>query len=58
MTEKSSGPEGDDQQAYEFQYGHGRMPLFMKLVWLGFLAFSAWYIVAYLLEALNVELGG
>ena len=58
MTERSTAPEGDDQQAYTFQYGHGRMPFFMKLVWLGFRGFTAWYIVTYLLEALSVDLGG
>jgi len=50
--------EGDDQRAPAFQYGHGRMPLFMKLVWLAFLAFGAWYLAVYLLEALGGELAG
>jgi len=45
----------DDQQPAVFQYGHGRMPFFMKLVWLGFLAFSAWYVVTWLLTALGEE---
>jgi hypothetical protein len=49
---------GDDQQMYTFSYGHGRMPLFMKLVWLAFLAFGAWYMVSFLLEALGEDLGG
>ena len=40
-----------------FRYGHGRMPLFLKLVWLAFLAFGTWYTVVYLLDALGSELG-
>lgn len=59
MTKPSSADpqaEGSDQRAPDFQYGHGRMPLFMKLVWLVFLAFGAWYMVTYLLEALGGEL--
>ena len=47
----------DDQVPAEFSYDHGRMPVFMKLVWLGFLAFAAWYTVSFLLEALGEELG-
>ena len=62
MTEPTTVPEsasaGDDHKVHEFAYGHGRMPLFMKLVWLGFLAFGAWYMVSFLLEALGDELGG
>lgn len=57
MTGPTSTPEGSDQSAYEFQYGHGRMPFFMKLVWLAFLVFGAWYMVSFLLEALGGELG-
>ena len=47
---------GDDQRHYEYNYGHGRMPFFMKIVWLGFLVFGAWYVVGYLLGALGDEL--
>jgi len=47
---------GDDQQPQAFAYGHGRMPLFMKFVWLAFLAFCAWYTVQFLLQALGREL--
>lgn len=47
---------GDDQAQYPFDYGHGRMPLFMKLVWIGFLAFGTVYTVTYLLTALGEEL--
>jgi hypothetical protein len=48
--------EGDDQRSPLMQYGHGRMPLFMKLVWLAFLAFGAWYLSTFLLDALGREL--
>ncbi|HYC77606.1 MAG TPA: hypothetical protein VEI02_08265 [Planctomycetota bacterium] len=48
---------GDDQRPHDFRYGHGRMPLLMKLAWLGFLAFGAWYVVVYLLAALAQEVG-
>jgi len=53
----SAEAAGDDQAAYTHQYGHGRMPFFMKLVWLAFLAFGAWYTVSFLLAALGAELG-
>ncbi len=49
--------EQSDQVPYRYDYGHGRLPFFMKLVWLGFLAFIAYYCTVYLLEALAVELG-
>lgn len=58
MTEPSTKADGDDQAAYAFEYGHGRMPFFMKLIWLAFLAFGAWYLVSFLLEALGDELAG
>ena len=48
---------GDDQASYTYAYGHGRMPVFMKLIWLGFLVFAAWYIVSFLLVALEADLG-
>ena len=41
-----------------FSYGHGRMPFFMKLVWIAFLAFGTWYVVSFLLTALGEEVGG
>ena len=58
MTEKNSAPAepGNDQVPYKFEYGHGRMPFFMKLVWVGFLALATWYIVANLLTAVGEEL--
>jgi hypothetical protein len=61
MTEKSSNePEvggTGDQEPYPFAYGHGRMPLFMKLVWVAAIAFMTWYVVKFLLTSLGVELG-
>jgi hypothetical protein len=52
-----AGPdEGDDQLPHTFEYGHGRMPLFMKLAWLAFLIFGAWYLSTFLLAALGREL--
>jgi len=47
---------GDDQAPNPFQYGHGRMPFFMKIVWLAFLGFIAWYIVTFLLASLAEEI--
>jgi hypothetical protein len=49
--------EGDDQRERPFGYGHGRMPLFMKIVWLAFLAFATWYVVQFLLTSVGEELG-
>lgn len=46
----------DDQTPAEFRYDHGRMPLFMKFVWLAFLVFAAWYTVVYLLDSVGREL--
>jgi hypothetical protein len=48
--------EREDQVPYPFNYGHGRMPLFMKLIWIGFLTFATWYVVTFLLEALERDL--
>jgi hypothetical protein len=63
MTQNSPAPPeaqtgGDDQKEHPFGYGHGRMPLFMKLAWLGFLAFATWYVVQFLLTSVGEELGG
>lgn len=61
MTDKNSAPSPasavDDTKPYEFQYDHGRMPFFLKVVWVAFLAMATWYIVTYLLTALGTELG-
>ena len=51
-------PEGSDQVEMPFKYDHGRMPFFMKAIWIGFLAFGTWYVVVNLLEALSTEIGG
>ena len=50
-------PGAGDQQPYPFSYGHGRMPVFMKLVWTAALAFMTWYIVKFLLTSVGTELG-
>ena len=56
---RDHGPDhGDDQVAADFRYGHGRMPFFMKLVWLAFLTFGAWYTVSFLLASVGEDLGG
>jgi len=47
---------GDDNAEYIFEYGHGRMPFFMKLAWIAFLAFGTVYIVSYLLTSLAEDL--
>jgi hypothetical protein len=62
MTSESS-PDNErqnasDQVGYDFQYDHGRMPFFMKVVWIVFLAFGTWYTVSFLLTALGEEMGG
>ena len=63
MTEpnsKTAEPATDhegDRSPYTFQYGHGRMPFFMKIVWLAFLIFSTWYVASFLLTAVGEELG-
>ena len=58
MTEKDTSAEmiDDDQQAYEFSYGHGRMPFFMKIVWVGFLVGGTWYVVVNVLGSLAKDL--
>ena len=50
--------EGDDHAAYPFAYGHGRMPGFMKLLWVAFLVFITWYVVSFLLPSAAGELAG
>ena len=61
MTQSSPGSEttdaGDDQREQALSYGHGRMPLFMKIIWLAFLAFATWYVVEFLLDSAGRELG-
>jgi hypothetical protein len=49
---------GDDQREHPFGYGHGRMPLFMKIAWLLFLAFATWYVVQFLLTSVGEEMSG
>lgn len=63
MTDKSSGESPDhaaanDQEPYTFGYGHGRMPFFLKIIWIAALAFITWYVVRFLLTSLGAELGG
>ena len=60
MTDKNSvsNHEGNDQLPHEFQYDHGRMPFFMKLVWVGYLVLATWYVVTFLLTSVGKELGG
>jgi hypothetical protein len=48
---------GDDQEEEPLSYGHGRMPLFMKIAWIAFLAFATWYVVQFLLTSVGKELG-
>jgi hypothetical protein len=57
MAEPTHDP-GSDQAPVEFGYGHGRMPLFLKLFWVGFLVFATWYVVQFLLTALGREVSG
>jgi hypothetical protein len=57
MDEQDLDPAAD-HRPLRFGYDHGRMPLFLKLVWLGFLAFATWYVVSFLLTSLGRELGG
>lgn len=52
-----SEQEASDQRPYEFRYDHGRMPFFMKVVWVAFLIFATSYVVLYLLTSLGEELG-
>jgi hypothetical protein len=56
-SSEDQGPSGSDQTDYPFDYGHGRMPLFMKIVWIAFLVFATWYVVQFLLTSVGTELG-
>ena len=58
MSDMSGGSGRDDQVPVVPSYGHGRMPWFLKLAWLAFLSFIAWYVTVNLLPALGTELGG
>ena len=55
-TPTNSSDRGNDQAPHDFGYGHGRMPFFMKLVWLGFLAFATLDPVQFLLTAAHAEI--
>ncbi len=60
-SETSADPTaaaGEDQAEYPFEYDHGRMPFFMKVVWVAFLGFATWYTVTFLLTAVGKDLGG
>lgn len=56
-TDSTPDAGGSDQVPAQFAYGHGRMPFFMKIAWLAFLAFGAWYVVTFVLRALADEVG-
>ena len=62
MTEKNSADQAQaaasDQVPYPFAYDHGRMPVFLKIVWVAALAFMTWYIVRFLLTSVGAELAG
>jgi hypothetical protein len=47
--------ERNDQLPVPTAYGHGRMPLFMKLLWTAFLVFATWYVITFLLDAVALE---
>jgi len=57
-TMQANDPDVDDQVEYPFTYDHGRMPMFMKLIWVGFFILATWYTVTYLLSSLAEELPG
>lgn len=48
--------EASDQNAYPFGYGPGRMPFFMKVIWVLAIVFFTYYIVTYLLTSLGEDL--
>jgi hypothetical protein len=54
--ETPAGAAGDDQQPVPVEYGHGRMPFFMKLAWTIFLAFGTYYVAVFLIPAAGEEL--
>ena len=62
MTGEPRGEEevqlgaGDDQTPVPVAYGHGRMPLYMKLAWTIFLAFGTYYVAVFLIPAAGEEL--
>lgn len=49
-------PADDDQTAFAVQYGHGRMPFFMKLAWVLFIIFITTYVAMFLIPAAGTEL--
>ena len=53
---RADGGADDDQTMVSGDYGHGRMPTFMKLAWLAAVVFMTWYVAAYLLPAAGEEL--
>ena len=50
------GPGDDDQTTLDVSYGHGRMPVFMKIAWLLFLVFATYYVAVYLIPSAGDEL--
>ncbi len=58
MNLPNSTEEADDNVPFTFSYDSGRMPLFMKVIWVGFLILATYYIAAFLLTSLGEELSG
>jgi hypothetical protein len=61
IGKSSGGPDpsaANDQEPYAFSYGHGRMPVFLKIVWVAAIVFITWYIVKFLLTSVGAELVG
>lgn len=48
--------DADDQAPLAVSYGHGRMPVFMKILWIVFLVFITWYVASFLIPAAGGEL--
>lgn len=57
-SEPISGEERNDQVHYQHRYDHGRMPAYMKFVWIGYIVLMFWYVSRFLLDAVSAELGG
>lgn len=56
-SERPTRQDVDDHTPYGFHYGHGRMPAYLKLMWIGYLVLGTWYVTSFLLDAVAQDLG-
>jgi hypothetical protein len=52
----SSDPGSAESERRFHDYTSNRIPWYVRLIWIGFWCFAAWYVIQYLFPSLQVEL--